>query len=169
MTPRSGPVSSLACGSLLDWAGSPSKSRPLTNWMLNLLLQFAIEIRHTVTCIKMDGKKQLIESDSTKTKSSKRTLPLVSLFREKLLALQQEQEENRRVLCTKNRHSAPKRTLCRFWRSIRDLNPGGAVNALSHFECSLLRPLEYISIFNFSSTALQTFRKNARFRCKISG
>ena len=93
-----------------------------------------IEIRHTVTCIKMDGKKQLIESDSTKTKSSKRTLPLVPLFREKLLALQQEQEENRRVLCTKNRHSAPKRTLCRFWRSIRDLNPGGAVNALSHFE-----------------------------------
>ena len=57
-----------------------------------------IEIRHTVTCIKMDGKKQLIESDSTKTKSSKRTLPLVPLFR-----------ENRRFVCTTNRHSAPKK------------------------------------------------------------
>ena len=56
-----------------------------------------IEIRHTVTCVKLDGKKQLIESDTTKTKSSKRTLPLVPLFREKLLALQQEQEENRRL------------------------------------------------------------------------
>lgn len=43
MTPRSGPVSSLACGSLLDWVGSSSISRPLTNWMLNLLLQFAIK------------------------------------------------------------------------------------------------------------------------------
>ena len=57
-----------------------------------------IEIKHTVTCIKMDGKKQLIESDSTKTKSSKRTLPLVPLFR-----------ENRRFVCTTNRHSAPKK------------------------------------------------------------
>ena len=59
--------------------------------------QNTIEIRHTVTSIKMDGKKQLVESDTTKTKSSQRTLPLVPLFREKLLALQQEQEENRRL------------------------------------------------------------------------
>ena len=41
MTPRPGPVSSFAYGSLLNWAGSSSKSRLLANWMLNLLLQFA--------------------------------------------------------------------------------------------------------------------------------
>ncbi|MCI6071537.1 MAG: hypothetical protein MR715_07100, partial [Subdoligranulum sp.] len=38
LTPRSGPVSSLACGSLLDWAGSSSKSRPLTNWDAQLVI-----------------------------------------------------------------------------------------------------------------------------------
>ena len=38
---RSCPVSSLACGSLLDWAETSSKIRPLTNGMLILLLQFA--------------------------------------------------------------------------------------------------------------------------------
>ena len=45
MTPRPGPVSSFAYGSLLNWAGSSSKSRLLANWMLNLLLQFANEIK----------------------------------------------------------------------------------------------------------------------------
>lgn len=36
-------------------------------------------------------------SNGTKTKSSKRTLPLVPVFRERLLALQEEQKENRKL------------------------------------------------------------------------
>ena len=36
-----------------------------------------ITIRHTVTCFTMDGKRQMVASDTTKTKSSMRTLPLV--------------------------------------------------------------------------------------------
>ena len=40
-------------------------------------------------------KKFFVESNGTKTKSSKRTLPLVLVFRERLLALQEEQKENR--------------------------------------------------------------------------
>ncbi|MDY4232231.1 MAG: hypothetical protein SOX66_00335, partial [Gemmiger qucibialis] len=42
LTPRSGPVSSLACGSLLDWAGSSSKSRPLTNWDAQLVIAICV-------------------------------------------------------------------------------------------------------------------------------
>ena len=56
-----------------------------------------IEICHTVTTVRLDGKEVLVESNSTKTKSSKRTLPLVSVFRERLLALQEEQKENRKL------------------------------------------------------------------------
>ena len=56
-----------------------------------------ISIEHTVTVTKVDGKQILIADDTTKTKSSYRTLPLVPRFREKLLALKVEQEENRRL------------------------------------------------------------------------
>lgn len=56
-----------------------------------------ITIRHTVTTCNLDGKQLVIASDTTKTKSSMRTLPLVPIFREKLLALRAEQEENRRL------------------------------------------------------------------------
>ena len=45
----------------------------------------------------LDGKEVLVESNGTKTKSSKRTLPLVPVFRERLLALQEEQKENRKL------------------------------------------------------------------------
>lgn len=57
-----------------------------------------ITIRHTVTSCNLDGKHVLIASDSTKTKSSMRTLPLVPDFREKLLVVKEEQEGNR-LLC----------------------------------------------------------------------
>ena len=57
--------------------------------------QNTIEICHTVTTVRLDGKEVLVESNGTKTKSSKRTLPLVPVFRERLLALQEEQKENR--------------------------------------------------------------------------
>jgi len=56
-----------------------------------------ITIRHTVTSCNIDGKHVEVASDTTKTKSSLRTLPLVPFFREKLLALQEEQKENRRL------------------------------------------------------------------------
>ena len=59
-----------------------------------------ISIEHTVTVTNVDGKHILVVGDTTKTKSSYRTLPLVPQFREKLLALKAEQEENRR-LCGK--------------------------------------------------------------------
>lgn len=40
------------------------------------------------------------------------------------------------VFCIKKRHKALKKARCTVdWRSIRDLNSGGATNALSHFEC----------------------------------
>ena len=40
------------------------------------------------------------------------------------------------AFCIKKRYRAPKKARCTVdWRSIRDLNSGGATNALSHFEC----------------------------------
>ena len=59
--------------------------------------QNTITIRHTVTSCDLDGKRVLVASDTTKTKSSMRTLPLVPFMRERLLALREEQKENRRL------------------------------------------------------------------------
>ena len=59
--------------------------------------QNTLEIRHTVATVRLDGKKVIVESDTTKTKASKRTMPLVPVFRERLLALQAEQKENRKL------------------------------------------------------------------------
>lgn len=59
--------------------------------------QNTLEIRHTVATVRLDGKKVIVESDTTKTKASKRTLPLVPVFQERLLALQEEQKENRKL------------------------------------------------------------------------
>ena len=59
--------------------------------------QNTITIRHTVTSCDLDGKRILVASDTTKTKSSMRTLPLVPFMRERLLALKEEQQENRRL------------------------------------------------------------------------
>ena len=56
-----------------------------------------ITIRHTVTSCDIDGKRVLVAADTTKTKSSLRTLPLVPFVRERLLALKEEQKENRRL------------------------------------------------------------------------
>ena len=40
------------------------------------------------------------------------------------------------VFCIKKRYKVLKKARCTVgWRSIRDLNSGGATNALSHFEC----------------------------------
>lgn len=59
--------------------------------------QNTITIRHTVTSCDLDGKRILVAADTTKTKSSMRTLPLVPSMRERLLALREEQKENRRL------------------------------------------------------------------------
>ena len=56
-----------------------------------------ITIRHTVTSCNLDGKHIQIAQDTTKTKSSMRTLPLVPFMRERLLTLKEEQQENRRL------------------------------------------------------------------------
>ena len=59
--------------------------------------QNTITIRHTVTSCDLDGKRVLVASDTTKAKSSMRTLPLVPFMRERLLTLKEEQQENRRL------------------------------------------------------------------------
>ena len=59
--------------------------------------QNTITIRHTVTSCDLDGKRVLVASVTTKTKSSMRTLPLVPFMRERLLTLKEEQQENRRL------------------------------------------------------------------------
>lgn len=56
-----------------------------------------ITIRHIVTVAKVDGKHEIICEDRAKTKSSLRSLPLVGNLKEKLLALQAQQSENKRI------------------------------------------------------------------------
>lgn len=60
--------------------------------------QKTITIRHTVTEATIDGKSTLVMMDSTKTKSSYRTLPLVAPFEQLLLRMKADQERNR-ILC----------------------------------------------------------------------
>lgn len=56
-----------------------------------------VSIRHTVTSCMVDGKTTIVARDSTKTKSSRRTLPLVPPIRKLLLKAQAQQAENRRL------------------------------------------------------------------------
>ena len=64
-----------------------------------------ITIEHTVTVAHVDGKQVLVAGDTTKTKSSFRTLPLIPAIRTKLLAVYDEQERNRK-LCGKSYNKA---------------------------------------------------------------
>ena len=57
----------------------------------------AISIEHTLISCTVDGKKQLIALDTTKTKSSMRTLPLVPFVRERLLEVREQQLMNRKL------------------------------------------------------------------------
>lgn len=57
----------------------------------------AITIKRTVTSVQLDGKTQIIEQNSAKTKSSLRTLPLVGSFREYFLQVKEAQELNKKV------------------------------------------------------------------------
>ena len=56
-----------------------------------------VTVRHTVTSTQLDGKKVIIQSDKAKTKSSLRTMPLVGQFKERLMALKEQQAVNKRV------------------------------------------------------------------------
>ena len=56
-----------------------------------------ITIRHIVTTAKVDGKYEVIRADRAKNTSSLRSLPLVPDIREKLLALKEQQKEDKRI------------------------------------------------------------------------
>jgi len=56
-----------------------------------------ISIGHTVTVACVDGKHLLVAADTTKSKASFRTLPLIPSFRTKLLEVKAEQERNRKL------------------------------------------------------------------------
>ena len=56
-----------------------------------------ITIQHTVTGCNVDGRYTIVARDTTKTKSSRRTLPPTPPIRELLLRLRAEQAENRRL------------------------------------------------------------------------
>lgn len=60
-----------------------------------------ISIRHTVTQTVVDGKRQIVQKDRTKTKSSCRTLPLVPQVETLLKNMKMKQEANRN-LCGKS-------------------------------------------------------------------
>ena len=59
--------------------------------------QNTITIEHTVTVAQVDGKKRIIESDTAKTQTSLRTLPLVPQFREVLLKLKEDKKRNAKL------------------------------------------------------------------------
>lgn len=59
--------------------------------------QNTITISHTVTSCNLGGKCVIVAKDTTKTKSSRRTLPLVPYFHEKLLAVKAQQERNQKL------------------------------------------------------------------------
>lgn len=66
-------------------------------WDAFNFVENTITIKHTLTCCTLDGKKTLVAADTTKTKSSLRTLPLVPQFREMLLERFDYQQECKRV------------------------------------------------------------------------
>ena len=59
--------------------------------------QNTITIQHTVIACRRNGKYEVIARDTTKTKSSRRTLPLAAPIRKYLLDLRVRQAENRRL------------------------------------------------------------------------
>ena len=59
--------------------------------------QGTLTIQHTVTGCNVGGKYTVVARDTTKTKSSRRTLPLTPPIRELLTRLKAQQAENRRL------------------------------------------------------------------------
>lgn len=64
-------------------------------WSAIDLVNRTITIKHTVTSGTLDGKFIEIESDRTKNKASRRTLPLVDTFYELLIRMKEQQEVHR--------------------------------------------------------------------------
>ena len=56
-----------------------------------------LTIKRTVTAVRLDGKTEIIEQESAKTKSSLRTLPLVGSFKDYFMEVKQAQEVNKSV------------------------------------------------------------------------
>ena len=73
--------------------------------------QSTLTIRHTVTGCSIDGKYTIIAADTTKTRSSRRTLPLVPPVRDMLLRLKAQQEQSKR-LCGKSYSRADEGYVC---------------------------------------------------------
>ena len=73
--------------------------------------QGTLTIRHTVTGCSIDGKYTIIAADTTKTRSSRRTLPLVPPVRDMLKRLKAEQEQSKR-LCSKSYSRAGEGYVC---------------------------------------------------------
>lgn len=71
----------------------------------NRLRAKSLTIKYTVTEAVVDGKYEVVEKARTKTKSSRRTLPLVLPFASLLQEMRKEQEKNRgacgKAYCTK--------------------------------------------------------------------
>jgi integrase len=67
--------------------------------------QNTITIRYTVTSCNLDGKREIVEKERTKNKSSRRTLPMIPALSEKLLRMREEQTEYRR-LCGRSYNKA---------------------------------------------------------------
>lgn len=64
-------------------------------WSAIDLVNRTITIKHTVTSGTLDGKFIEIESDRTKNKASRRTLPLVDTFYDLLIRMKEQQEVHR--------------------------------------------------------------------------
>lgn len=92
-----------------------------------------ISIRHTVTSCTIDSRYTIVTADTTKTKSSRRTLPLVAPVRELLLNLRKRQAENRK-LCGKSYCKEDDRYIC--------LNEMGQRILLSYLSSHFGRMLE---------------------------
>lgn len=73
--------------------------------------QGTLTIRHTVTGCSIDGKYTIIAADTTKTRSGRRTLPLVPPVRDMLKRLKAQQEQSKR-LCGKSYSRADEGYIC---------------------------------------------------------
>lgn len=90
-----------------------------------------IIINHTVTEAKVDGKKTIVAADTTKTKSSHRTLPMIPIIREKLLLHKAEQEQNMK-LCGKSYNKDEGQYVCTDQLGNR-IKPGYLTSAFPKF------------------------------------
>jgi len=59
--------------------------------------QNTISIQFTVTACNLDGKRVIIDKKRTKNKSSRRTLPMIPVLRNKLLTMKEERDEYRKL------------------------------------------------------------------------